>query len=83
LWATTLAGTVPDVLASLRRTAFLLSDPRKLRQCAQELVDQVADTGRMTEQEKKLGQQMTIYFVTEVLWAHGANSVYSAASAQG
>jgi hypothetical protein len=37
----------------------------------------------MTEQEKKLGQQMTIYFVTEVLRAHGANSVYYAASANG
>jgi hypothetical protein len=37
----------------------------------------------MTEQEKKLGQQMTIYFVTEVLRAHGGNSVYCAASAKG
>jgi hypothetical protein len=51
--------------------------------CARSWVDQVADIGRMTEQEKKLGQQMTIYFVAEVLQAHGANSVYCVASVKG
>jgi hypothetical protein len=30
-----------------------------------------------------LGQQMTIYFVTEVLREHGGDSVYCAASAKG
>jgi hypothetical protein len=37
----------------------------------------------MTEQEKKLGQQMTISFAAEVLRAPGAHSVYCAASAKG
>src|SRR5260370_37214765 len=59
------------------------ASPQTATVCARSWVDQVADTGRMTEQEKKLGQQMTIYFVTEVLRAHGGNSVYCAASAKG
>jgi hypothetical protein len=39
-------------------------------------VDQIAEIGGMTEQEKKLGRQMTAYYVTDVLHAHGGNSEY-------
>jgi hypothetical protein len=47
--------------------------------CARNWVDQVADIGGMNEEEKNLGQQMTIYYVTEVLRMHGGNSAYCAA----
>lgn len=50
--------------------------------CAKTWVDQVADIGGMTEQEKKLGQGMTGYYVKDVLRAHGGNSEYCAAKTQ-
>ena len=51
--------------------------------CARNWVDQVADIGGMNEEERKLGQQMTMYYVTEVLRMHGGNSAYCAANAKG
>ncbi len=47
-------------------------------QCATEWVDQVAGIGEMNEQQKKLGQGMTAYYITDVLRAHGGNSEYCA-----
>jgi glyoxylase-like metal-dependent hydrolase (beta-lactamase superfamily II) len=50
--------------------------------CAKTWIDQVADIGRMTDQEKELGQGMTVYYVKDVLRAHGGNSGYCAAKTQ-
>ena len=46
--------------------------------CAKAWVDQVADIGKMTDQEKQLGQGMTGYYVKDVLRAHSGNSEYCA-----
>jgi hypothetical protein len=37
----------------------------------------------MNEEEKKVGQQMTMYYITEVLRMHGGNSAYCADDAKG
>jgi glyoxylase-like metal-dependent hydrolase (beta-lactamase superfamily II) len=47
-------------------------------QCAKGWIDQVAGIGEMNEQQKKLGQGMTAYYITDVLRAHGGNSQYCA-----
>jgi glyoxylase-like metal-dependent hydrolase (beta-lactamase superfamily II) len=49
--------------------------------CAKSWVDQIADISDMTEQQKKFGEQMTLYYVTDVLRAHGGNSAFCAAKA--
>ena len=46
--------------------------------CAQTWVDEVAFIGRLTEQEKALGLRMTLYYVRDVLRAHGGDSGYCA-----
>jgi glyoxylase-like metal-dependent hydrolase (beta-lactamase superfamily II) len=46
--------------------------------CANTWVDMVSGIGDMTEQQKKMGQQMTLYYVTEVLRKHGGDSGYCA-----
>jgi glyoxylase-like metal-dependent hydrolase (beta-lactamase superfamily II) len=48
--------------------------------CAVSWIDQVASIGGMSDSEKKLGQGMTVYYVTDVLRAHGGNSAYCAAA---
>jgi glyoxylase-like metal-dependent hydrolase (beta-lactamase superfamily II) len=48
--------------------------------CAASWIDQVATIGGMSDSEKKLGKGMTIYYITEVLRAHGGNSAYCAAT---
>jgi glyoxylase-like metal-dependent hydrolase (beta-lactamase superfamily II) len=45
-------------------------------ECAKSWVDQVAEIGGMTDKEKQLGQGMTVYYVKDVLRAHGGNSGY-------
>ncbi len=47
-------------------------------QCAAAWIDQVAGIGEMSEQQRKLGQGMTAYYITDVLRAHGGNSEYCA-----
>jgi glyoxylase-like metal-dependent hydrolase (beta-lactamase superfamily II) len=47
-------------------------------QCARDWIDQVAGIGEMDEQQEKLGQGMTAYYITDVLRAHGGNSEYCA-----
>jgi glyoxylase-like metal-dependent hydrolase (beta-lactamase superfamily II) len=47
-------------------------------QCAADWIDQVASIGEMSEQQRKLGQGMTAYYITNVLRAHGGNSEYCA-----
>jgi glyoxylase-like metal-dependent hydrolase (beta-lactamase superfamily II) len=47
-------------------------------QCARDWIDQVGGIGEMDEQQKKLGQGMTAYYVTDVLRTHGGNSEYCA-----
>ena len=47
-------------------------------QCARDWIDQVAGIGEMDEQQKKLGQGMTAYYIADVLRAHGGNSEYCA-----
>jgi glyoxylase-like metal-dependent hydrolase (beta-lactamase superfamily II) len=46
--------------------------------CATDWIDQVAGIGEMNEQQRRLGQGMTAYYVTDVLRAHGGNSEYCA-----
>jgi glyoxylase-like metal-dependent hydrolase (beta-lactamase superfamily II) len=46
--------------------------------CAASWIDQVATIGGMSDSERKLGQGMTTYYVTDVLRAHGGNSAYCA-----
>ena len=48
--------------------------------CAASWIDQVASIGGMSDSEKNLGQGMTVYYVTDVLRAHGGNSAYCAAA---
>jgi hypothetical protein len=38
-------------------------------QCATDWIDQVAGIGEMSEQQRKLGQGMTTYYITDVLRA--------------
>jgi glyoxylase-like metal-dependent hydrolase (beta-lactamase superfamily II) len=47
--------------------------------CAANWIDQVATIGGMSDSERKLGQGMTVYYITDVLRAHGGNSAYCAA----
>ena len=47
-------------------------------QCATDWIDQVAGIGEMSEQQRRLGQGMTAYYITDVLRAHGGNSEYCA-----
>ena len=47
-------------------------------QCARDWIDQVGGIGEMDEQQKKLGQGMTAYYITDVLRTHGGNSEYCA-----
>jgi glyoxylase-like metal-dependent hydrolase (beta-lactamase superfamily II) len=46
--------------------------------CAAAWIDQVGGIGEMSEQQRKLGQGMTTYYITDVLRAHGGNSEYCA-----
>jgi glyoxylase-like metal-dependent hydrolase (beta-lactamase superfamily II) len=48
--------------------------------CAASWIDHVATIGGMSDSDKKLGQGMTIYYITEVLRANGGNSAYCAAA---
>jgi glyoxylase-like metal-dependent hydrolase (beta-lactamase superfamily II) len=52
--------------------------PQTASQCATNWIDQVAGIGEMSEQQRKLGQGMTAYYITDVLRAHGGNSEYCA-----
>jgi glyoxylase-like metal-dependent hydrolase (beta-lactamase superfamily II) len=47
-------------------------------QCARDWIDQVGGIGEMDERQKKLGQGMTAYYITDVLRTHGGNSEYCA-----
>jgi len=47
-------------------------------QCARDWIDQVGGIGEMDEKQKKLGQGMTAYYITDVLRTHGGNSEYCA-----
>lgn len=41
--------------------------------CARSWIDQVAEIGGMNKEKKKLGQSMTMDYVTQVLRMHGMN----------
>jgi glyoxylase-like metal-dependent hydrolase (beta-lactamase superfamily II) len=47
-------------------------------QCSTNWIDQVAGVGEMNDQQRKLGQGMMAYYLTDVLRAHGGNSQYCA-----
>jgi glyoxylase-like metal-dependent hydrolase (beta-lactamase superfamily II) len=47
-------------------------------QCAKDWIDEIAGIGEMDDQQKKLGQGMTTYYITDVLRAHHGNSEYCA-----
>jgi hypothetical protein len=49
--------------------------------CARIWVEQIADIGDMTEPQKRLGEQMTLYYATDVLRAHSDNSAFCTAKA--
>jgi glyoxylase-like metal-dependent hydrolase (beta-lactamase superfamily II) len=52
--------------------------PETAARCAAAWIDQVGGIGEMSEQQRKLGQGMTTYYITDVLRAHGGNSEYCA-----